>query len=379
MGPENLPVPGGELATKPESFEYLKKVSQLKLDIQRGYLGAWASILGTAYAELAYFDCFAGSGRYSDEDGNELRGSPLQALQVATEFVAKAPGRRVTLGFIERDKFKAQQLQRTLQKASYPPAVAFRVFAADAENLIGQVLATLEKRGKVIPTFFFIDPYGYPLPIPTMRKLLALPKAEILVNLMWFRISLDLGNPQNWGRLDTMFGHQRWRTKHFGMLRGEHREAAFISYFQEEVGARYHVPFPMTYSPEDRVSVPDKRNKYYLIHFSGYHSGALAMKEVMHRVRGKLRKLYSPMEQLAFDYGQPENPLTPLKTALLERFAPGKQLKLLDMRIQTANLPYAKAEYRVALNELKDAGKIDVDRRQSKRHGIDDGDIIRFL
>jgi hypothetical protein len=47
--------------------------------------------------------------------------------------------------------------------------------------------------------------------------------------------------------------------------------------------------------------------------------------------------------------------------------------------MQTANLPYARAEYRVALNELKDEGKIDVDRRQSKRHGIDDGDIVRFL
>jgi three-Cys-motif partner protein len=233
------------------------------------------------------------------------------------DFVAKAPERRVPLRFIERDKLKAQQLQRTLQKTPSPASVSFRIFAADAEDLIGQVLATLEKRGKVIPTFFFIDLYGYPLPILTMRKLLALPKAEILVNLMWFRISMDLGNPQTWGRLDTMFGHQRWRTKHLELLRGEHREAAFISYFQEEVAARYHVPFPMTYSPKDRVSVPDKRNKYYLIHFSGYHSGALAMEEVMHRVRGKLRKLYSPMEQLAFDYGQPENPLTPLKTALL--------------------------------------------------------------
>src|ERR1700691_507612 len=82
-----------------EPFSYLKQVSRVKHQILGKYLGAWSGILGTKFKHLAYFDCFAGDGRYVDEHGVELPGSPQHALQIASDFVSKSPGRSLTLGF----------------------------------------------------------------------------------------------------------------------------------------------------------------------------------------------------------------------------------------------------------------------------------------
>ena len=150
------------------------------------------------------------------------------------------------------------------------------------------MIAAVRSQSLTIPPFFFVDPYGYPLPVPMLRRLLTLPKAEVLVNLMWYRINMDLGKTLAWDRIDALFGHNDWILQNFDEMNGSARERTFIDYFQKEVGAPFHVPFPMTYSPEDHVSSPAKRHKYYLIHFSRHHAAPLAMKKVLYRARGEL-------------------------------------------------------------------------------------------
>ena len=135
----------------------------------------------------------------------------------------------------------------------------------------------------------------------------------------------------------------------------------------------------MPYSPEDRVTVPEKRTKYYLLHFSSHHSAANAMKPIMRRAEKSLTQLHGSAEQLPFGFADPHKAgLADLKCALYGRFVSGTQLTFRDILDRTANLPNVEPEYRQALKELEVEKKVEIDRRQSKRDGLNYGDVITF-
>jgi three-Cys-motif partner protein len=365
------------------SLSFIKKASRIKHGIQKNYLGAWSGILGTKFSRLAYWDCFAGEGALADDQGEEIPGSPQHALRVGIEFVSKDPARSMLLGFIERDQGKARRLEQLLNRSDRPDTVKVQVLSADARDLTDHMMEQVRQFGWLVPAFFFVDPYGYPIPVPMLRKLLQLPKAEVLVNLMWYRISMDLGNPAAFDRLEKLFGHPAWRGQHFENLPAKLREQAFVTYFNQQVGTRFRIPFPMTYSPEDNVPAPEKRHKYYLIHFSKHEAACLAMKEVMNRADDRLQDLfYSEASlQLSFGFAGPDHHLDQLKALLLDTFR-GQARTLRQIRELTANSPYVETEYRRVLKELEKEPnpnrKVTVDRRQSKRDGLADGDLIRF-
>jgi hypothetical protein len=60
-----------------------------------------------------------------------------------------------------------------------------------------------------------MDPYGHPLPLPIINNILQRDRTEVFINLMWFRINMDLGNPAVETRLDELFGDKAWRTQPF--------------------------------------------------------------------------------------------------------------------------------------------------------------------
>lgn len=362
-----------------ESLSYLKHVSRIKHEIFNGYFGAWAGILGRRFNHLAYFDCFAGDGRYVDEHGQPLPGSPQRAVGIATSLVSKNNGLSLTLGFIERDESKAARLRADLGSIATPPGVKCNVLAGDAHDLVGEILKTLRSRTETIPTLFFVDPYGHPLPVPILKRLLAISKAEVLVNLMWYRISMDLGNEDRVEHFNYMFGHKPWIDQPFMRLTGRACEESFLKYFEQEVGAPYHVHFAMPYSPEDKVAAPDKRRKFYLVHFSRNPRAATTMKAVMHRAEKTLEQLYRSSNQSSFPFADPDTlRVGELMQSLCRIFQSGRRLTFREILEGTANLPYFEPDYRQALKQLESEGRVHIDRRESKRTGLTDGDVIRF-
>lgn len=361
-----------------DSLSYLKHVSRIKHEILNGYFGAWAGILSRSFNHLAYFDCFAGDGRYVDEDGQPLPGSPQRAVGIATNLVTKTNGLSLTLGFVELDGVKAARLRADLTTVS-TPGVKCSVLSGDAHDLVGEILKALQRRSGTVPTLFFVDPYGHPLPVPILRRLLAIPKAEVLVNLMWYRISMDLGNEERIPLFNYMFGHELWINEKFMVLAGRAREESFLEYFEQQVSAPNHVHFAMPYSPEDRVSAPENRRKYYLVHFSSHPRAATVMKAVMHRAEKNIEQLYGSPKQTDFDFADRGTlRVAELSRILCATFHARQQVTFRELLDRTANLPYFEPEYRQALKQLHDEGKVQIDRRESKRTGLTDGDMIRF-
>src|ERR1700720_2070736 len=353
MGKESysvLPVGQSGAAEEPN---YLKLVSRIKHEIYSNYLAAWISILSRSYRRLRVFDCFAGDGRYVNERGEPLPGSPQLAISVISDIVDKSSGLAVAFGFIEHDPSKAERLRIDLDNLDCPASITRSVFAGDADVVTRSILKSLRSKPGTVPTFFFLDPYGHPLPIPLLRELIAIPKAEVLVNLMWFRISMDLANPDRTEHLDYLFGHDKWRDQRFNQLTGPPRETAFVEYFEREVNAPYRLHRAMPYSPEDKVGIRDTQTKYYLVHFSSHPSAANAMKPVMKRAEKALARLRGTAEQMRFDFADPrKESIAELKSALCDQFGTGKQLSFGNLLDDTANMRNVEPEFRKALKEL---------------------------
>lgn len=360
-----------------EGQAYLKLVSRVKHSILAKYLAPWISILGKNNPHLAYIDCFAGRGAYRDSDGTPLPGSPLVALDTATKYVQKHPDKSLLLGFIEKNHGVAERLRKELLERSHalPASISYFVEEQDAQDFTQRLASSIgeSRTGRGIPRFFFIDPYGHPISIPIMRDLLTLGKTEILVNLMWFRIAMNLNNPRAAVALDSLFGHGKWRQQDFMRLQGRAKEASFISYLASEVEARYcsYVPFP--FSPEDRVQGGQRRKKFFLVHLSNHPKAVLLMKQVMWTAREELDTI-TCMQQGRLQFGD-EHELEDLRRILLERFR-GRSVSFDDLQLEMLDQPYIERHYREVLKGMEGNG-ISICRVESIK-GLKGRDIVRF-
>ncbi|MGH9396721.1 MAG: three-Cys-motif partner protein TcmP [Terriglobia bacterium] len=354
-----------------ESLRRIKRVSRIKHAILHGYLPVWARILGSANQRLCYFDCYAGEGEFEFE-GRRVDGSPLVAVRSGNRYVAARPGRLMTIVLIEKNADKASALERCLAPFQpYQSGLQVYVLAADSEALVEHMLARVDK---LAPSFFMIDPYGHPLSVPLVNGILGQPGTEALINVMWYQINRDLGNPAVCQRVDGLFGDKSWRSQPFMSETGKVRERHFVEFFCAQLHGRYVLPFRIGFDPEDKI--PGHRTKYYLLHVSNHPKAVLLMKQVMWPLGD---------EDGTFDFsGEAQGILiskTPkeeeLEQILLREFA-GETIAFDDIREKTWSLPFIEKHYRSVLKGLEGRGKATVKRITSKKTGLSGQDLICF-
>ena len=357
--------------SEPSDIQHLKEVSRIKHRILQNYLPAWSAILGSQNAKLCYFDCYAGPGIY-ELKGELVEGSPIIGVQAAKHFLEKSPTRKMSVVLFEDDAGQCASLERELTKVQpYGDRLKVKVLPLDAKEAVPAEFAKMA----FTPTFFMIDPYGHPLPIPTINSLLARGKTEGLINFMYYRINMDSENTKVQHHLDEMFGSADWRSQPFRNLSGMERERSFLGYFCSCIRTDYHFPFKIKFDLEDRVS--SDRTKYYLIHVSNHPKAVLLMKQVMWPLGD---------EAGTFEFGQPQAKLfaaTPtadeLKEVLLETFK-GQTRTFAEIQEQTWNLPFIEKHYRAAIKDLKNAGMVQITPIASKTEkGLKGPDRVTFL
>lgn len=353
-----------------EELHHLKRVSRIKHIILQKYLPPWANILGSRHRQLAYFDCFAGPGKYELE-GRQVAGSPVIAVKRAIEFLKSRGGQSLLMYLIEDDPKQVQRLETSLKQLQpYPKNLIVNVRCADSRSYVPSLLESLSTRA---PSFFLIDPYGHPLPLPVINNILRRERTEALINLMWFRINMDLSNSLMQSHLDELFGDDAWHKQPFIGMRGIEREKAFLKYFMSRLACKFVLPFKVRYDVEDTRG--GDRTKYYLLHVSNHVRAVLLMKEVMWPLGD---------EEGTFDYsGESQGVLisrTPtvqeLESILLHEFK-GRELGFDELRERTWLLPFVEKHYREVVKHLEGT-IIAVHRITSKRTGISGQDRIRF-
>src|SRR5690349_8787109 len=85
----------------------------------------------------------------------------------------------------------------------YPDRLTLDVVPADSKTLVPVILSQTQR---LAPSFVMVDPYGHTMSVPIINQILSRPRTEALINLMWYRINMDLGNLTMHSLLDQLFG-----------------------------------------------------------------------------------------------------------------------------------------------------------------------------
>lgn len=256
----------------------------------------------------------------------------------------------------------------------HPENLKVQTRLANSHTLIPKIVEHIRRR-KTAPSFFLVDPYGHPLSVLVMNDMLALPRSELLINFMWYRINMDMKNDGVQHHVSELFGDEQWKEQPFMTQHGTKREKGVLDFFRRRLTAQYVLPFRIRYdAQEDRM--PGNRTKYYLIYASNNLKAVLLMKEVMWPLGD---------EEGTFDFsGKQQGVLisqTPqtdeLRTFLLREFA-GQQLAFDDIRGKTWSLLFIEKHYRSVLQDLRFSGAIHVTPVTSKGKGLAGRDLVRL-
>ncbi|TFH09051.1 MAG: three-Cys-motif partner protein TcmP [Candidatus Thorarchaeota archaeon] len=278
---------GNHVSGKADNSKWiLEEHTERKHRVLSYYLSIWSKILGENNANLIYWDFFAGRGDYSEGEP----GSPLIAMNISKERYesGNSLGRpiSITCVFIEEDKNCYYYLQNLLRDL-YPDLEGDRwhLFHGDCQKKYDELQISENDSifTKRIPQFFFLDPYGPILPLEMLKRIMAKPRHEMILNFMveWInRFTTDKIQENN---LKAIFG-----VENLSVLRDiqvtenpiPNITEYYISRLMADDGARVKYvtrPFEM---------IPDRRQStlYYILGCTNNPLGIQKMSESMRAI-----------------------------------------------------------------------------------------------
>jgi three-Cys-motif partner protein len=175
--------------------------SEVKARIVTKYFTTWAGIIGrrSRSDKIAYIDLYAGPGRYED-------GSASTPLMVLTEVLNKPELQDVLVAiFNDKDENHTSTLQNEI--AALPGINKLKHKPQVESTEVGQALADYFKTARLIPTFSFIDPFGYKgLSLELVRALVKDWGSDCLFFFNYSRINAGINNPVVNEHMEALFG-----------------------------------------------------------------------------------------------------------------------------------------------------------------------------
>lgn len=351
-------------------FDESHEQSQIKARIVAKYFWAWAKVVIPSTKRrgnrIAYIDLFAGPGRY--EDGT--LSTPLLVLERAIED----PDMRemlVTL-FNDRDAENVGKLKAAID--ALPGIETLKHKPQVSNDVVGEEIAKMFAKINLVPTFFFVDPWGYKgLSLRLIDSVLQNWGCDCVFFFNYNRVNMGLNNEAVREHMDALFGKERadlLRTRLSG-LNPDEREMLIVEELSQalkQMGAGFVLPFTFKGERSDRT-------KHHLVfatkHFKGYEimKGVMA-KESSEHIQGVPSFEYSPATEkypMQFELFQP---LDDLATMLLNDFA-GQRLRMRDIYLQhSVGKPYIDSNYKRVLASLEAEGEIMADPPAEKRRKI---------
>ena len=335
-----------------------------KHDILRKYLDAWLPILGKFNQKTVYIDGFSGPGEYRDGEP----GSPIIALEAASCHQAKLAGELVFI-FIEERPDRVAHLKSRIATMRLPAQFRVHVEQGTFAERLTHILDELDaQQGQIAPTFALIDPFGFAgIPYTLIKRLLAKPRCEVLINFMVEHINRFLTHPHDEVRahITDAFGTDEALKVAFGP--GNRAEALKNLYHEQlRKSARYVRYFEMCGG--------DNRVVYYLFFAGNSQLGHLRMKEAMWKVDpvGEFRfsDATDPNQTLLFNAPAPA---ARLAEELSARFRDAGEIpvSLIETHVED-DTGYLGKHMREALQQLEREGQLIVSRLKSdgtKRRG----------
>jgi len=259
-----------------EFFEETTEQSRAKASIVSKYFWAWAKVILPAAkkhgGKIAYLDLFAGPGRYKDG----TKSTPLLVLEKA---IADPDMREALVSvFNDKDSESVKSLETAIsnlpgiQKLKYRPVIF--------NNEVGSEMVKLFGENRMVPTLFFVDPWGYKgLSLELVNSVLKDWACECIFFFNYNRINMGLSNLVVEEHMNCLFGAARadkLRVRLEGMPSSA-RESAIVEELCEALGAnsgRFVLPFCFKGALGTRTS-------HHLIFVSKHARGYEIMKGIM--------------------------------------------------------------------------------------------------
>jgi three-Cys-motif partner protein len=342
-------------------FEESRAQSIIKARIVAKYFWAWAKVIAPSVRNtckrIAYVDLFAGPGRYKDETVS----TPLKVLEAAISD-PELSQMLVTL-FNDKDSNNARALQTAIDELPGIGKLKYKPQVLNQE--VGTEIVKMFDKMNMIPTFFFVDPWGYKgLSLGLINSVLKNWGCDCVFFFNYNRVNMGLTNDAVRDHMNVLFGNERAERIRSGLagLSSEDRESLIVEELTNalrEMGGEFVLPFSFRNENGSRTT-------HHLIFVSKNFRGYEIMKEVMARegseaTQGVPSFQYSPASEKFPTLFELTTPLEDLEGELLTRFA-GKTLSMGDIYLQhSVGRPFISRNYKRALNNLEASGKITAD------------------
>lgn len=225
---------------------------------------------------LLLVDGFAGPGRYSSGES----GSPLIMLDALVSHAAleRFDDVEFTYLFIEHDRRRVDHLRGELNAlGTLPGNVTVRIEPGEFEATFGRLLDQLTDHGRSpIPTFAFIDPFGYSTASMSLTgRLLAFKRCEVLIFLPLSFVHRFAGRAGQDAALTSLYGCDDWRE----VLGLDERREFLLRLFEHRLGLNPSVAYVRSF----RLRTDDG-NDYRLVFGVGHDKGLDLAKDAMWKV-----------------------------------------------------------------------------------------------
>lgn len=343
-------------------FEEMREQSRVKASIVAKYFDAWAKVIVSSVkryprdsgGKVAYIDLFCGPGRYVDGS----KSTPVLILEAAISN-ADLRERLVTI-FNDRDKANCESLRKAIAELDGVNLLKHQPQVCTEE--VGDQLAALFERLALVPTLFFVDPWGYKG--VSLRLIASLIKdwgCDCIIFFNYNRIRMHLSNPATSENMDALFGRTRADKLRMTLdsLKPHEQQPVIIEEMCQALlnaGGRYVLPF--RFMNED-----GKRTSHHLILVSKHFRAYDIMKGIMARESStdmfSIPSFeYNPatrQQPLLFGLFQPTEELG---DSLRSHFA-GRTLSVDDIYEEhSVGRPYVRANYKDALLKLESRGLV---------------------
>lgn len=350
-------------------FEEQKEQSLIKARIVEKYFWVWSKVIiatvkrRSSQPKIAYIDLFAGPGRY--EDGS--KSTPIKVLEKAIA-VPDLRNMLVSL-FNDADSKNVNSLQQAINSISGIEKLKYRPQVLN--NEIGENIVKMFEDRNLVPTLFFVDPWGYKgLSLKLINSVVKNWGCDCIFFFNYNRINMGLANSSVEEHMNALFGQERANQlrKRLKPLKSQERELTIVEEICEalrEMGGEYVLPFRFKHESGNRTS-------HHLIFVSKHIKGYEIMKDIMAKessdqAQGVPSFEYNPatlQQPLLFDLYRP---LDELESMLLDVFS-GQTLTMKEIYDRHhVGRRYINKNYKTVLSNLEAKGKIIVQSPPEKK------------
>jgi three-Cys-motif partner protein len=344
-------------------FEERSDQSEVKARIVQKYFFAWCKVIMPWAERVAYIDLYAGPGRYRDGAAS----TPLLILQQAISDTVLS--QKLVAIFNDADPNHTNNLEKEI--SSIPGVKKLKHLPTVNCAPVDSELADTLNQTSLIPSFSFVDPFGYKgLSLRIVNGVIKDWGCDCVFFFNYNRINAGISNPLVEDHMNQLFGVKR-ANKLRATLPSKSptmREALILEELAQaikEMGGAYVLPFRFKNSAGTRTS-------HSLIFvskaFVGYHimKGIMA-KESSTTDQGVPSFTYSPADASMPLLMSLQRPLSQLRGMLKKNFA-GKTLTMKTIyETHSVDTPYIDRNYKDVLLKMEEAGEITVTSATGKR------------